>query len=71
MRYLGIRQLFETSIKEHPDHRYLPEPFIYVTQVCNATMHAQNVSSDQAKEALALGAQIIAQLSSFAEGAAA
>ena len=71
MRYLGIRQLFETSIKGTSRPQVSPGTFVYVTQVCNAAMHAQNVSSDQAKEALALGAQIIAQLSSFAEGAAA
>jgi hypothetical protein len=38
-----------------------------VTQIGNAAIHAQRVSDDQATEALALGAQIIAVLREFSD----
>lgn len=66
IRFHGIRQLFEMFIRENKDYSYLLEPFQYVTQVCNAAIHAQKVSDAQAREALALGAQVIAQLSTVA-----
>lgn len=66
IRFHGIRQLFEMFIRENEKYGYLLEPFLYVTQVCNAAIHAQKVSDAQAREALALGAQVIAQLSTVA-----
>jgi hypothetical protein len=69
VRFYGIKQLFEMFIRENDEYSYLLEPFLYVTQVCNAAIHAQRVSDPQAKEALTLGAQVIAQLSTVAENA--
>jgi len=69
VRLYGLRQLFDVFIRENPKYAYLLEPFQYVTQVCNAAIHAQNVSNAQAKEALELGAQMIAQLSTIGENA--
>jgi ribosomal protein S7 len=64
--FLPLRQLFDLFASEHQDFAYLKRPFTYVTQVCNAAIHAQRVSEDQAKEALALGAEIIAVLRKIA-----
>lgn len=62
VKLMGARQLFEQFLREHPDQSYLRRSFRYVTQICNAAIHAQYVSDEQAQEALALGAQIIAAL---------
>jgi hypothetical protein len=59
---MGARQLFDLFLREHPDMSYLRRSFDYVTQICNAAIHAQHVPEEQAEEALALGAQIIAVL---------
>ncbi len=66
VRFFGTRQLFDMFLRENEGYSYLLEPFLYVTQVCNAAIHAQNISDAQAKEALVLGSQIIAQLSAVA-----
>jgi hypothetical protein len=63
IRFSGSRQLFDMFVREHDNYTYLREPFMYVTEVCNAAMHAQKVSYAQAKEALELGARIINVLS--------
>lgn len=62
VKYAGINQLFNLFVSQHREFEYLRKPFRYVTQVCNAAIHAQRVSDDQAQEALALGAQVIAVL---------
>jgi len=62
-RYFGISQLFQQFAAENPEFEYLAKPLHYVTQICNAAIHAQYVSDAQASEALVLGAQIIAALS--------
>ena len=61
-KLMGARQLFGEFLREHPDLSYLKRSFEYVTQICNAAIHAQYVPDEQAEEALALGAQIIAVL---------
>lgn len=66
IRFFGPRQLFDMFIRENDDYAYLREPLLYVSEVCNAAIHAQKVSYDQAKEALRLGARIIAVLSDIA-----
>ncbi|UXA53619.1 hypothetical protein M0D45_02165 [Xanthomonas prunicola] len=62
VKLMGARQLFEQFLREYPDLNYLKRSFQYVTQICNAAIHAQYVPDEQAQEALALGAQIIAAL---------
>ncbi|HGO6123301.1 hypothetical protein PPH94_011905 [Burkholderia cepacia] len=54
-----MRQLFQRFIQTDPSYEYLAKPFKYVNNVCNAAIHAQPVSLEQADEALRLGAQII------------
>jgi hypothetical protein len=58
----GLPSLISNFIARYPDYQYLRDAFRYVTQVCNAAIHAQVVSDDQAMEALGLGKQIIAIL---------
>jgi hypothetical protein len=62
VKLMSARQLFELFLREYPDLSYLKRSFHYVTQICNAAIHAQYVPDEQAQEALALGAQIIAAL---------
>lgn len=65
MRFAGINQLFQLFVAKNEQFGYLRQPFKYVTQICNAAIHAQRVSDEQAQEALALGAQIIAVLEKY------
>jgi hypothetical protein len=62
IQFIGTRQLFELFLSQYPKFEYLAKPFKYVIQICNAAIHAQRVSEEQADEALALGAQIISTL---------
>ncbi|MDR8102756.1 hypothetical protein KPB04_13550 [Burkholderia cenocepacia] len=59
IKFATMRQLFGRFIQTNPSYEYLAEPFKYVNNVCNAAIHAQSVSEEQADEALRLGAQII------------
>lgn len=61
-RFASIGQLFELFLAQNEQYSYLRQPFRYVTQVCNAAIHAQRVSEEQTQEALGLGAQVIAVL---------
>lgn len=65
IRFAGITQLFDLLVSQNGQFSYLRKPLKYVTQICNAAIHAQRVSDDQAQEALALGAQVIAVLKDF------
>jgi hypothetical protein len=67
-KFASAPQLFQTFIRQNDHYAYLAKPFKYVTQVCSAAIHAQRVSDEQAQEALALGAQIIAILKSASDG---
>jgi hypothetical protein len=59
IRMAGLRQLFDELIKTDSKYRSLYESFNYVNRVCNAAIHGQIVSTEQAAEALKLGALII------------
>lgn len=59
IRLASTRQLFQRLIDSDDSYEYLRRPFEYVNRVCNAAIHAQTVSDEQADEALRLGAQII------------
>lgn len=63
VRLASTRQLFHRLVLTNSNFAYLNKPFDYVNKVCNAAIHAQVVSSEQANEALRLGAQIIEVLS--------
>ena len=65
VKFMSVTRLFDSFITQNAQLGYLRTPFRYVTQVCNAAIHAQTVSFEQAQEALALGAQIIAVLKEF------
>lgn len=69
IKFAGINQLFQLFVAKNDQFAYLRQPFKYVTQICNAAIHAQRVSEEQAQEALALGAQIIAVLEKYADKA--
>ena len=62
VKFMGINQLFDLFISQNEQFAYLRRPLRNVTQIANAAMHAQRVSDDQAKEALSIGAQVIAVL---------
>ena len=68
LKFASIAKLFNLLVFQYPKFAYLQTPFKYVIQVCNAAIHAQRVTDEQASEALALGAQIIAALKAFADG---
>lgn len=63
VKFLGAKHLFDMFVRENEEYSYLLKPFSYVMQVCNAAIHAQRVSDEQAREALSLGSNIIATLS--------
>jgi hypothetical protein len=67
VKFATLPQLFDAFVSQHPGYHYLREAFRYVTQVCNAAIHAQFVSEDQAREALGLGGQVIAILKHLTE----
>jgi hypothetical protein len=62
VKFASLPQLFDAFLKRFPEYRYLRDAFRYVTQVCNAAIHAQVVSEDQAREAFGLGGQVISIL---------
>lgn len=62
IKYASVGQLFRRLLQRYPKLKYLQQSFQYVTQICNAAIHAQAVSEGQASEALALGAEILTAL---------
>jgi hypothetical protein len=70
IRMAGLPQLFEIFVAQNPKYSYLQNSLRYVNQVCSAAIHAQQVSEDQAREVLVLGAKIIATLKEFQGGEA-
>ncbi|NJD78098.1 MAG: hypothetical protein FIB08_13570 [Candidatus Methanoperedens sp.] len=62
IKYMSFGQLYRRFLKEYADYANLERSFAYVGQICNAAIHAQRVSEDQASEALDLGARLIAIL---------
>jgi hypothetical protein len=65
VRMAGLLQLFDIFVAQNPTYKYLRNSLRYVNQVCSAAIHAQQVSEEQAREVLALGAKIIATLDDF------
>lgn len=59
IKLASVRQIFERFVAANENYEYLRKPFLYVNNVCNAAIHAQSISPEQADEALRLGAQII------------
>ncbi|WP_438395259.1 hypothetical protein [Caballeronia sp. DA-9] len=64
-KFLSIDKMFDLLAGSDNTLNYLRSPLRNVLAVCNAAMHAQTVSSEQADEALKLGAQIIAALKDY------
>ena len=62
VRFLSVNRLFELFLSQNEQYDYLQKSFRYVIEICNAAIHAQRVSPEQADEALALGAQVVAAL---------
>lgn len=65
IKFMSIEKMFAMLIQEDKSLSYLRAPLRSVLAVCNAAIHAQNVSLDQADEALTLGAQVIAALKQY------
>lgn len=61
-RFISLTKMFDMLVQSDDSYAYLRDPMKKVLAVCNAAVHAQFVSADQADEALKLGAQIIAVL---------
>jgi hypothetical protein len=61
-RYLTIPKMLDQLIEHDESYAYLAEPMKLVLTVCNAAIHAQYVTKEQADEALLLGSKVIAAL---------
>jgi hypothetical protein len=68
IKFASITKLFTIAAGVYPPLSQLQTAFKYVTQVCNAAIHAQRVSEQQANEALSLGAEILAALQAWERG---
>ncbi|WP_428421146.1 hypothetical protein [Methylibium sp.] len=68
IRMASLRQLFNELVKSDSQYESLYESFNYVNRVCNAAIHGQIVTKDQAAEALKLGALIIEVLQQHPDG---
>jgi hypothetical protein len=64
-RFRSIDKMFDLLVEEDNTLAYLRSPLRNVLAVCNAAIHAQTVSPEQADEALKLGAHIIAVLKDY------
>jgi hypothetical protein len=64
-RFRSIDKMFDLLVEEDSTLAYLRSPLRNVLAVCNAAIHAQTVGSEQADEALKLGAHIIAALKDY------
>lgn len=67
-KFLSIDKMFDFLVGEDNTLAYLRSPLRNVLAVCNAAIHAQMVSPEQADEALKLGAHIIAALRDYPGG---
>jgi len=68
IKFMSASGLFRLFMKKHPEYKYLDNSFEYVLRACNAAIHAQSVSEGQAREALGIGASLIATLRKIADG---
>lgn len=64
-KFMSLTKMFDVLVQSDDSYAYLREPMKKVIAVCNAAVHAQNITEDQADEALKLGAQIIAVLKQY------
>ena len=67
VRFYSIRTLFKEFLRLYPKFKNLEHSLNYVLKVCNAAIHGQRIAEEEAKEALLLGAKIIAILKEIAE----
>lgn len=67
-RFRSIDKMFDFLVDTDNTLAYLRSPLRNVLAVCNAAIHAQTVSPEQADEALKLGAHIIAALKEYLGG---
>ena len=68
IKFANLSKLFEMAAALYSPLANLRNAFRYVNQICNAAIHAQRVSDEQAREALSLGAEILAVLEGFERG---
>jgi hypothetical protein len=61
-KYLTVPKMLDRLIEHDQSYAYLAEPMRLVLTVCNAAIHAQYVTKEQADEALLLGSKVIAAL---------
>lgn len=66
IKFISLGQLYRRFLKEYPNYKNLENSFTYVGQICNAAIHAQRISEGQAREALDIGARLIAILNKIA-----
>lgn len=62
LKFMSLTKMFDMLVRSEVGYEYLRDPMKKVLAVCNAAVHAQVVSADQADEALKLGSQVIAVL---------
>ncbi len=68
LTFLSARSLFKQFASDNKSHGPLIKPLDYVLKVCNAALHGQRVSPNEAEEALNMGANLIAIFNDVAEG---
>jgi hypothetical protein len=61
-KYLTVPKMLDQLIEHDQSYAYLAEAMRLVLTVCNAAIHAQYVTEEQADEALLLGSKVIAAL---------
>lgn len=62
IKFLTLNRLGQLYIKDNPEFEKFWTPFKYVQSICNAAIHGQKVSYQQAAEALQLGTMILTEL---------
>lgn len=58
-KYYSVGKLFSLFIEELPQYNDINQSFRYVLQICNAAVHGQSISKDNALEGLAAGLEIL------------
>lgn len=66
-KFLSASQLFRELTTRHPKYLNMRSSFDYILKICNAAIHAQQVSEPHAHEAIYMGLQIIDELKKDAE----
>lgn len=67
IKFATLPRLFNQFTTQYPRYQYLNDAFRYVIQVCNAAIHGQNISYNQALEAAGLGGKIITTLQNLTD----